>query len=135
MPSTDHSNQTSAKPRHTKQVRHVRDGEIGISLDGTEYVMPASEALALSGMVMSIVGTKMAESQTSTETLGALMGMDRVAQFVDESPFYWEVDDKPSMSREQAIKIISDVLWAYSVRAGSTSAAYAWSSLKGTFNK
>ena len=37
--------------RHTKRVRRLPDGEIGITIGDTEYAMPASEANELVGMI------------------------------------------------------------------------------------
>lgn len=38
--------------RHFKRIRHVRDGEVSITLNDMEYVMPESEAMALSAMIL-----------------------------------------------------------------------------------
>jgi hypothetical protein len=47
-------NQTTVKPRHTVEVREMRDGEIGITIGKTEYVMPKAEATAFSRMISSV---------------------------------------------------------------------------------
>lgn len=56
MPN-DSNNAAEAPPankhdgRYTKQARMVRDGHIGITISGTEYVMPISEAWELIALI------------------------------------------------------------------------------------
>jgi hypothetical protein len=51
MPADQTAGRLIHAGRHTKRVRVIRAGEIGISIGSTEYCMPISEANELIGLI------------------------------------------------------------------------------------
>lgn len=94
------------KPRHTVKVREMPDGEVGITIGTTEYVMPKAEAMAFSGLIVS-AATEWRAIMADNQTTGLRAFLTRADSYSDANGFSPEAHEE---SRRHAA-IIHQGMW------------------------